>query len=205
MAPTSEKTPNLDDLRDSKCAPIAMGILADAAAQLPVMTVLESKDFQEVTITVLRRVLEADTNLIMENPYIFQMITGALNGFKGAVQGCKTVAIDDTRYSVIAKKMMAILAGADLKFTALLPEDSEKMWAPVKEQLNTLFEEEKLTLLEVDYIMDNIFGSFNALRQIFNKNIEDATQRMEAKILKIEAMSDLTMKMLDDALTNPMD
>lgn len=200
-----DKPVDLDKLRDEKCIPVARGVLIDMAAELMPTTGVSRAELQPVIMKILQRSLDADLNVLQENPFVFQLILGVLSGLSTTVQSCNTVAIDDARYGAIGKRILGIVATADIPMgKTLTPEEIETHFAAVKEQLNALFTEEKLSWLEVKYIMDSIFGAFKVTQQIFSENVEMSTHRMEAKLLGIGSMDELTMKTLDKALITPV-
>lgn len=197
--------PDLEKLRDEKCIPVARMVLNDMAVGL--MSPSKEKNTetqQQIVMKILQRTLDADLNLSMDNPYIFQLLAGVFSGLTTTVVECTTVPIDDLRYSTISKKILDIVATADIKMGTLTPEETVVVFAPVKERLNVLFAEEKLSWLEVKFIMDSIFNAFKGAKERFDQSLDMAVQRMEAKILGVEDMTDLTMSKLDTVLKTPM-
>lgn len=203
LAPV-EQVPEVDleKVRDEKCFPIAQGVLEDMA-ELMMPLSNDSAAFHAPTMKILQRMLDADTNLVSENPYVFQLVLGAVSGMNTALQSCTTVPMDDDRYSEIAKKMLTILAKGKVKLGTLTPEESVVVFTPIKDELNVLIAEEQLTRLELKYIVDNILASFKLMQGMFSDSIESSTQKMEAKILGLDAMSDLSMAKLNEALLAP--
>lgn len=194
---------NLEQLRDEKCVPVARGIINDMAISLVPDDANKKVDYNPIVKSMLERTLEADLNIATENTYIFQLILTAFAGLNKTVQECETVPIDDVRYGTIAKKILSILATANISLLTKTPEQEAIEFAPVKEQLNALFAQEKLSMLEVKYVMDNIFDSLSAVQNSFMLGVTSSAERAEAKLFGIEAMSDLTMKKLDDVLKKP--
>lgn len=196
---SNEKT--LDQLRDEKCIPVAHGILNDIAVDLIPADANEKVDYNPILLKILQRNLEADLNITSDIPYVFQLVLGVLSGLNKTVQGVNTVPIDDVRYGAIGKKVLGILATANITIAEKVdPEQVDKEFAPVAEQLSALFAEEKLSMLEVKYIMDNIFESFNTVQNIHMTSIAQSTERAEAKLFGVEFMTDMTLGKLDKVL-----
>lgn len=199
--------PDLDKLRDEKCIPVARMVLNDMAVEGIPMESKTRAAFQPIVMKILQRGLDADLNLTTENPYIFQLLIGIFAPLNATIAECVMAPTDDTRYANIVKKMLSIVATANVPMglDPASPEIRDAFQGPVKEQLAALIAEEKLTWLETKYILETLLVSLQAVQQIFSQNIEDATERMEAKILGIDSMSDLTMKRLNEALVTPTD
>lgn len=189
--------------RDAKCIPVARWILNDMAMLMIPENANDKIDFTPIVLKMLGRTLEADMNIATEVSYVPQLILSVLSGLNKAVQECDFTPVDDVRYGKIAKQILSIVAVADIRMNAVTPEESAADFAPVKEQLKALFTAEKLSLLEIKYVMDTfIFNSFTTVNNIFSKSLQDSTERAEAKLFGVESMSDLTMKKLDGVLLN---
>lgn len=193
---------NASKARDEKCMPIAQGVLEDMAeVMMPLGE--ETADFNPLLMKTLQRFLDADTNVHMENSYIFQLLLGALSGMGTIIQECAVVPNDDARYGAIGKKMLGILAKSQVKMGTLTPDELKTSFASVKQEFDVLFAEEKLTWLEIKYVSESIFAAFKIFQQTFAEAVEMSIQQMEAKILGLEYMSDLSMKKLDETLQKP--
>ena len=192
---------DLEKIRDEKCIPIARDVLKDIATTLLPPDANVKIDYNPVILKILQRNLENDLNIKIETPYIFQLVLGALSGLNRTVQSCSTVLIDDVRYAALGTKVLGFLAESNIRLTNVTPEEVDADFAPVKEKINTLFAEEKLSMMEVKYIMDNIFEGFKTVQAGFNQSLETSVEKAEAKLLGIEYMSDLTFKKLNDVLT----
>lgn len=189
---------NLDAVRDEKCFPVAQAILSQMAVDL-----LNKNDNQkELTESTLSVMLDKDFNITEEVAYVPQLILGALSGLNLAVQTCTVIEADETRIADVGSKMLRILADANVKLNPA-KEDIETVFEVLKEPLNALFAEEKVTRLEIKYVMQTVFEAFTALNNLTDKSIKDATERLECKILGIESMSDLTLKKVNDVLLTP--
>jgi hypothetical protein len=196
----SETTPNLDTLRDEKCIPIAREVMKDISTTLLPEDANVLVNYNPMILKVLQRNLDNDLNIKVETPYVFQLILGALSGLNRTVQTCTVVPIDDIRYGKIGNKILGILADSNIRLGNVTPEEIDADFAEVKANINALFTEEKLSMLEVKYIMDNIFEAFKVMNAGFNQSLETSVEKAEAKLLGIETMSDLTMKKLNDVL-----
>lgn len=196
----SNQETDLEKLRDEKCIPVAKAILKDLAQDLIPEDANKKIDFTPAVKNILTKTLEADLNISTENSYIFQLILGVFAALNTTVQACDTVLIDDVRYGAISKKILDIVASADIRMGNVMPEEIVLDFIPVKEQINALFAAEKLSMLEVKYIMDNIFTSFKTVTDMFNHSVQISSEKAEAKMFKVESMSDLTMKRLDEVL-----
>lgn len=195
------EVPNLEKLRDDKCLPVAQAMLEDMVELLIPADPANGVEWKPIVMKMLERSLEADLNIQTEVSYVPQLILGALSGLNITTQGCDIAPVDEVRYAAIGKKILSMVAGAKVRMVNVKPEDTEVDFASVKEQLNKLFAEEKLNRLEVKFILDNIFESFKAATTIFTHSLDSSVARAEAKAFAVEAMSDVTMKMLDGFLT----
>ncbi len=195
-----EKEVDLDKARDEKCIPIAREVLKDLATTLLPEDANKVVDYNPAILKIMKRSLDHDLNISTECTYIFQLILGAFTGLNKTVQGCSTILIDDVRYGRIGGQILTILSEANVRFGNVSPEEVEIDFAPVKEKINALFAEEKLSMMEVKYIMDNIFEGLKMVQSGFSESVEKSTQKAEAKALGIEFMSDLTMGRLNDVL-----
>lgn len=195
---------DLEKERDVKCMPIAQGVLEDMAENMMPLNG-EGAGFQPLIMQILKRTLDADTNIQLENSYIFQLILGILAGMGTILQTVTVTPTDDARFGAIGKKMLAILAEAKLPMGTLTPDQALAAYAPVKEKFDVLFAEEKLSWLEVKYISESIFAAFQVVQKTFGESVEISVQRMEAKILRIPDMSDLSMKKLNETLQTPIE
>lgn len=189
-----DATPNLDQLRDEKCLPVAQALLVDMAEKLL------DEDATPLISSFLARGLAADLNITSEASYIPQLILSALSGLNATIQGCDLVELDDERYREIGRKMLAILAFAHVRMNGT-QDDVVADVAAVKDQLNTLFVAKGLNKLEVKYITDSIFQAFTNVNNGFSESLTSSAARAEAKLFGIGDMTDLTMKKLDDVLT----
>lgn len=192
---------DLEKARDEKCIPIARSLLADLATDLLPEDANVKVDYNPIALKFLKAMFEADLNITIEVSYIFQLILGVFSGLNKTVQGATAVPTDDVRYAAIGKKVLGFLVGVDIKMNDVKPEDIERDFAPIKVKINELFAEEKLTMVEIKYVMDNIFESFTTVNNMVQKSLEISTARAEAKLFGIGAMDELTMKKLDSVLT----
>lgn len=197
---------NLEVLRDEKVVPVARGVLVDTATDLLPNTADSSADYSGMVTKVMQRVLDADLNVVTENPYLFQLILGVFAGLNKTVNSMELTPIDEQRYMDIGRKMLAIVATANIPIggTTMTDEEQTAAFVPVKEQLGQLFMNEKLNLMEVKYIMDQIFDSFSAVQNTFMVTVANFSQKAEAKALGLEDFSDLSMKKINDVLTAPI-
>lgn len=202
-APLEAGEVDLDKEREERCYPVVRGILTDMATDLLPQNGAE-QNYTPLLMKVLGRSLEADLNLQMENPFLFQTLLGVIVGLNSTVMECTTVPIDDVRYAAIGKRILGIVATADIKLGTLTPEETTATFAPVKEQLNALFAEEKLSWMEVKYVMDSILAAVKEAEQRFSISIDQSLQKAEAKAMGVHDMSDLTMKHLDKFLKEPL-
>jgi hypothetical protein len=188
---TDEK--NLDVLRDEKCVPVAQAILGELSAGLM------KEDLTELILKALSVELAADLNVSQEVAYIPQLILGVLAGYNASIQKIELVN-DDVRYNDIASKILAIIAKANIRMVSVKPEDVIADFGPALEELKGLFATEKLSRMEVEYIRDNIFNQFTSLNNGIGRSIESATSKVEAKMLGIESLDELSLQKLDSVL-----
>lgn len=202
MADLEEQAgPDLEVLRDEKVIPVARGVLQDMAGEIASTDVNADTDFASILVKILTRALAADLNLTTENPYIFQQILGAYAAFSSVVQKCKVSEAQDVRYSNIGREMLVLLANSNVPMgTKVTPEEQETALEAIKPELEAIFAQENLTWLEVKYILEGLFRSLKATEQLYSSNVEMSVKRMEAKILGIEDMTDLSMTKLNETL-----
>lgn len=188
--------PDLDALRDAKCVPIARAILNDLAVGLFPET--GEMDYPALTKQGLERLLETDANVTTEVPYVYQLSLAGLTGLNLAIQAAPLEPMDDIRYSRIARQLMGILAVSNVTLTAKTPDEAEG--GPLKEQVAALIAAEKLTKIEIDYIVNNLFAAFNTAQNYAQMTLEGAMKKAEEKLFGIGDMTELGMKKLDDVL-----
>lgn len=189
---------NLEKLRDDKCIPVAHKIMHDMADEMigtdgPI-------DARPLALKALQHFFDADLVIATEASYVPQLILGALSGLNATVQTCEYIQPDMERYGRVAKEILGILADADIDLLKNKPEEIESQFAGVKEQINTLFADEKLNALEVKFIMDLIFDSFTAFNNTLSGSLESSSARAEAKLFGIGSMDELTVRKLDSVL-----
>lgn len=190
--------PNLEQLRDEKCIPVARGILVDMATDIIPEDANKEVNYLPFIMKTLKRTLDADTNLTIDNPYIFQMIKGVLIALNVTVQRLTpSTSIDDVRFGRIARQILTIVAQADINLTPKTPDEVEASFVPIKSKLQELFDAEKMSWMEIKYVMDNIFEAHESTTDLFNRKIESFLEKAEAKAMGVEFMSDITMQKLD--------
>jgi hypothetical protein len=183
---------DLEKLRDEKCAPITQAIMVEMGNELNT----SQDDHNSLTMKTLSLMLSKDLNIETEVSYIPQLILKGLSELNATLQSCDAIEADDERYGLIANKMLTIISESKIDFINV----DSKQFEPIKEKLNKLFSEEKLTKLELRYIKDMIFENFTAFNNKLQGSIEMATQKAETKALGIDSMSDLSLKRLDEFL-----
>lgn len=194
-------TKNLDQLRDEKCFPIVREIFKDVAGELIQET--ETPDYNPLILKMLKKTLEADLNITIEVSYVFQVILGMLSGLNSAIQRSSPVKIDDARYASIARRILTIVSDANVRLGSVTVEESKADFEPVVTKVNDLFLAENLSFVEIKYVMDSIFESFKNVNNLFSTNLESSIKRMEAKVLGIGSMDELTMQKLNSVLITP--
>lgn len=193
--------PDLEALRDEKVIPVARGVLTDMAGEISSTDVNEDTDFTSILVKILRRGLAADLNLVTDNPYVFQLILGSYSAFSSIIQKCKFSEAQDIRYSNIGRELLGILSSTDVPMgTKVTAKDQEAAFEAVQDQIQAIVDREKLTWLEMKYIMEGLFRSLKSTEQLYNNNVDLSVKRMEAKILGLEDITDLTMSKLDATL-----
>lgn len=192
--------PDLDEARDEKCMPIARAILSDMVAELLPEDLNSKVDFHPITLKILQKYLDADLNMTTDTPYIPQLILGALSGLNGAANGAEMKPVDDVRYGTITRRILKVLYDANLPMTNIKKEEMDTVYAPLRVELSKIFLEESMTVIEVKYVMDNIFMAFNTLTNMLQVSLEESSKRAEAKLFGISDITDLTMKKLQEVL-----
>lgn len=195
----SEIEKDLDKERDDRCFPVTRAIMKEMADGLVASDASQVKH-TDLIMKSVALFLGSDLNVTTDTPYVPQLILGALAGLNKTAHECAIIPIDDERYSVIAGKILTIVSDANVSLGAVTPDQTVADFSPVKEKLNALFAEEKLTLLELKYILDNIFDAFKDFQEKLGHHIDGSMKRAEEKLFKVELMSDVTMKQLNEVL-----
>ena len=194
--------PDLEQERDDRVIPVSQGILEDMAGMEQAPDVNDRSEFTKVITSILKRSLAADLNLATDNSYMFQLVLGAFGAFNQTVMSCKMAESEDKRYSKIAHEMMSLLAGAKVPMgMKVKTEDQVAALESIKPQLEEIFAREMLTKLEVTYILEGLMNALKVTERVYSQNIGQSVNIMEAKILGLEDMTDLTMQKLDWALS----
>lgn len=207
-ATPAEGTPiekDADQLRDEKCIPVARKMFAAIADKMIPEDANTVVDYNPVLIDLLTEALGADLNMTTENPYVFQLMLGMLSGLNLTVQKATVAPIDDVRYGRIGRQILKFVADANVTLGSVTPEQTEADFAPVLDQINALFAEEKLTMMEVKYIMDNMFESFTAVNNGFSSSTSTSFKLAEEKLWKVQDMSDVTMGLMDKIMKGQQD
>src|ERR1035437_1758224 len=184
---------DLEKERDVKCTTIARDILKEFSTTP--MGVEEKHKI--LALKILSLMLNADLNITSEVSYVPQLLLGVFAGLNQTIQGSKILENDDARYDRITNQILTLVSNANVRMGKLTPEEVTTDFVTVKEELDKLFATEKLTRLEVKYLLDNLFESFTSINNLLSHSIESSTERMECKILGIESMTDLSLKKHD--------
>lgn len=202
-ANTVAASPDLEKARDEKCVPVARDVMkAMADLMIPANANVEV-NYNPLAIKILETELAADLNITTEQPYIDQLVLGAFSGLNKTVQSLVTeFPTDDVRYGNIARKILEILAAANVSLGSVTPEQTDTDFAPVKDQIRALFTEEKLSMIEIKYVMDAIFDSFKAVGNLVNASLAGSMKAAEAKLWGVTDLSDIGLKKLDTVLTD---
>lgn len=202
MEPNIKSSPDLEKARDEKCIPVAQEILKDMVEHLLVPNPDDPHAHDDLIMFILRRALETDMNITTEIQYLLQLVLGGFSGFNTTIHSCEFAPIDEERYITIGKKMLAILAGANVRLTNVTPADTTADFAGAKETLHALINAENLTKIEIRYIMDNIWESVKVVNNDISESLARSTEKAEAKIFGNEFMSDLTLGQVNKVLIN---
>ncbi len=198
MNNTQEKAKDdLEKIRDERCFPIVRSVFEEFPSGL----VVDPKDQKELQLKCLSAMLAADLNIAIEVSYVPQVILGVLSALNKTMNECGRVN-DEERYRGIAEECLQIVADQmeSIKLGSVTQEDTEKDFAPIKVKLMALFEVEKLSEMEVKYVIQKILEKFTDFHNAISNSISSSTARMEAKILGIDTMSDLGLKKLNEVL-----
>jgi len=191
---------DLEKIRDDRCVPIAREILKEMAGGL-VASNAGTVNYDELVLKSLSLFLKSDLNITTETPYITQLLLGVFAGLNRTIHECTILPVDDARYSVIANKILSIVSDGNVRLGAVTPEQSIEDFTIIKVKLNELFAEEKLNLLEIKYIMDNMFDAFKDFSGEYAKSVESSVKRAELKLFGVENMDEISIKKLDEILT----
>lgn len=196
---TKVETPDLEKIRDERCFPIARLILKEMAPSL-VSASADTVNYDDLVLKSLSLFLGADLNVTTETPYITQLLLGVFSGLNRTIHECTVIPIDDARYSSIASKILQIVSDGNVRLGSVTPEESIEDFTIIKVKLNELFAEEKLNLLEVRYIMDNMFDAFKDFSDKYSESIESSVKRSELKLFGVNNMNEVSLKQLDGIL-----
>lgn len=190
---------NVEKIRDERCIPIAQNILSKMAGGL-ISADADKVNYDDLVLKSLGLFLDADLNVTTETPYVTQLLLGAFAGLNRTIHECTIIPVDDARYAAIGNKILGILSDANIRMGNVTLEQSQEDFAGIKEKLNVLFAEEKLNLLEIKFIMDNMFDAFKDFSGEYAKSIESSIKRAETKLFGVQTMDEIGMKKLDEIL-----
>jgi hypothetical protein len=191
---------DLEAARDAKVFPIARATLTDMAELLIPEDASVKVDYNPIVLKILQRSVDANLNITMEVQYLFQVLLGVFSGLNQTMQGVTTTPIDDVRYGRISKELLTLVAEANVTLGGVTPEQTIADFAPIQVKINEIIAREKLTMIEVKYMMDNMFESFSTVNNAVSSQIEKSTASAESKLFGIEDMSDLTVGRVDEVL-----
>lgn len=204
--PIEEAKPDLEKERDARVIPVAQGILEDIAGQNTATDINDKSEFSNLIIKILNRALTADLNLTTDNSYAFQLVLGAYGAFNQVVMASKMAESQNVRYNAIAHEMMALFAKTNVPMgMSVTSEEQVKVLQVIQPDLEALFARENLTQLEISYILEGMMNALKVTEQVFSTSIQESVERMEAKILQIDNMTDLTMSKLNEVLMTDID
>lgn len=187
------KDVNLDAQRDERCIPVVREILKEFSTDL----MNTDGNYNPVVVKTLSTMLAADLNTTSEVSYISQLLLGVFSSLNQTLQTCDIGENDDAKYDRVTNKILSIISDANVHLVNPSPADVAADFAPIKEDLNKLFAEEKLTKLDVKYIMDNLLNAFTSVNNLVGIQVENAIQRMTEKAVGVESLSDITLKKID--------
>lgn len=197
--------PDLDAERDARVIPIVRAVFGDLISDVFLAEGAQA-DYRQVVMKIMQKSLDADLNVVSDNPHIFSLLLDLFSAFNECVMQCKMPEINNDRLSKIGGEMMQLLQSANVPLGKDATKESQvKVLEDIKPQLEALFERESLTWLEIDYILKGLMNSVRTIEGEFTRNMRLSNDRMEAKILNIETLPDLTMSKLDWALMTVFD
>ena len=187
---------NLEKLRDEKCFPLVKNIFKE----FPTGLIVPDEQQKELQLKCLSAMLAEDLNIGQEVSYVFQSLLNIFSGLNATIQSLELVN-DDEKYDGITRKVLEIVAGEiESIHPDSKPDEMLKDFSGVKNKLLKLFGDEKLSKMEVKYVMDNVFEKFSTLQNVVTSSIASSTEKMECSILGIDSMVDLSLKKLNDTL-----
>lgn len=197
----AEPVVDLEAVRDARVVPVAQGVLEDIVSEAAIANIENQSDISGVMSKILIRTLEADLNLTTENTYVFQLVLGAYGALSSVIQNSKMREIDEARFARIGSQVLGILAKANVPMgTKVKSEDQIAALEALKPELEAVWAAEDLSWLEIKYVLEGVFRGLKTVENNFSVNVEMSLKRMEAKILGVADMSDVTMKKLDETL-----
>lgn len=198
--------PNLEQERDDRVIPVVRGVLADLAGIETSVDVNDRSQFTNVIVSILKRTLAADLNVQMDTSYVFQLALTAFGALNQFAMSCKMADSQEERYSRIAHEMMQLLSSANVPIGMRVnTPDQVAALEVIRPQMEAIFARENLTKFELSYILEGLLNAFKVTESVYAQNIDDSVKRMEAKVLGIDDMSDLTMNKLDWALSTSIE
>lgn len=179
---------DLEKQQNERVAPVVQGILEDATTMLiPEDGV--SFDLSELELATIQRLLNGDLNITTEVPLAFQGVLGAFANLTNVLQDCAYAEPhSQADYARVSRAILSIVAQTK-------PED-------MKPALETLFAENKMSAIDVRYIVSSITSTFETMRLGAEKSIEESMERAQAKSFGVESVQDVTMGKLDAYLTH---
>lgn len=191
---------DLDKLRDEKCFPVVQDILQDMAEDLIPEDSNEKVDYSTIVLKMLKHSIDKDLNVVMEVPYLFQIMLTVFSNLNTTVQSLAKEPVDERRYGAIAKEVLKIVADAKVPLGTRTPEEAVIDFADIKTRLEELFVTEKLNLNDIQYVMNKIFNSFKDAQTMYSRSLEDSVKRAEAKKFGLADFDELTVGKVDEVL-----
>jgi hypothetical protein len=185
-----------DVARDEKCIPVARAILSE----MP--TTLLADNIDPLVLSILQKALDTDMNITTEAQYVFQLLLGGFSGLNTTLHALALEPVDEVRYTTISNKILQILADSNVRLTGVKADEVEADWASAKVQLQELFTDEKLTKIDLDYIVEKIFTAVTVVNNKVSENLASSTSRAEAKVFGLTSMDEITVKHVNDVLVN---
>lgn len=106
----------------------------------------------------------------------------------------------DLRCEPIAEEIVQILAKHKPSPRVKDQNTLYEIYKPIVEEINHLMKEKDLTISDVNYTWRIVQGIIDSAKNLSNMTVENAFERMEAKLLGVDNVNDITLRTIDNML-----
>lgn len=123
------------------------------------------------------------------------------------LKSAKSIAKDatkarDQKCEPVAQEIIQIIARANPSVKDMSKEWDKviKEYGPIQVQVNRMMKEKGLTISEVNYTWSIVQQVIDAVKRLSNESIQRAYELAEAKLFKVENLSDVSLQDVDNIL-----